>query len=515
MDPYATSAFLDSSCFSILYPLYHNSDFMNQLQPQAPLQHHHDHGANAPQRRAGASYRIGPTGQREILSKAVGIPRPLPISLATITQGVKRGSAGRANREPPSNSSFISRMYSAQIPNQSFPPNLLAQALDKEFNILQADDYFINDLFPTKLLPSGMSDETVIAELSKQNIWNEDRNCFRDTPSSLDESHLAAWLNSIGTTLGKAFGHEPLRLWSHRSCDTPPVGASSSIIRKPDLILLDKKHHDETQDPRHQMDWAFIRAIGEVTRSSSISKRMIDSINSKSYLMFLCQYNRRFAVALSFTGAEKESFRLTVTDREGQIHWTVGLGSNAARSRERSILFLRILLVLMFGRSMDIGLDPNIEIDYTGKCVAITVEGKRFEVVDLIYSLNSVVGRGTRIWMVMRDGVSYTLKDCWIQHERVHSEITILKKIKESKQFTGRVPTLFCGGDVQINGVVDSTHLYRHGLPGWWSKGQRIHRQLVCTPIGEPLSKYRSKKEFIKAICSVITSASLYSQRVW
>jgi hypothetical protein len=480
----------------------------------APIQHHH---ATPPNR--APSYRIGPTGQREILSNAVGIPRPLPASFLTASQAIKHGSAGQANREAPSiTSSFISRMYSAQIPNQSFPGNQLVNALKKEFKVLKADDYFINHLFPTKLLPLGMTDEAVIAELSKSHdgeptIWIEGKLRFRETPSALKESDLAGWLNNIGTTLAKAFKHKLLRLWSHRSCETPPIGASSSVQRKPDLILLDKKYYDEMQDPHKQIDWAFIRAVAEVTQSPSHSKRMTDSINAKSYLMFLCQYNRRFVVALSFTSAAEESFRLTVTDREGQIHWTVGL--NAARSKERAILFLRILVVLMFGSSMDVGLDPNIEIDHLGKCVAITLQEKRFLVMDLIYSLDSVVGRGTRIWIVKHDGVTYTLKDCWIQHERVHSEVSMLEKVRKDKQLTGRVPTLFCGGDVQINGAVDSTEQYRSGLPGWLSKGKRIHRQLVCSPIGEPLDKYHSKLEFIKAISSILLSTSLCTQRVW
>jgi protein kinase-like protein len=532
-DPYATSAFLDSSCFSILYPLYHNPEIMNNQQHLNPL---YPAAATAP--REAGSYRIGPTHQRDILSNAVGIPRQLPISFATAAQasaqaakasaqasiqaqGVKRGSAGRTNRsklEAPINSSFISRMYSAQVPNQCFPANLLVNALEKELKILNADDYFINHLFPMKLMPLGMTDETVIAKLSishegEPSIWNEARHCFRSTPSSLKEDNLAGWLNSIGTTLEKAFKCDLLRLWSHRSCETPPIGASSSVKRKPDLILLDKKYHDELQGhPHQQIDWAFIRAIAEVTSSSHISKRMTDSINAKAYLMFLCQYNRRFVVALSFTSAPEESFRLTVTDREGQIYWTVGL--NVARGKERSILFLRILVVLMFGSSADIGLDPNVEIDHNGKCVAITVEGKRFEVLDLIYGLNSVVGRGTRIWAVMQGGVRYTLKDCWIQHERVHSEISILRKITDDKKFTGRVPSLFCGGDVQINGTVDNTERYRSDFPGWSSEGQRVHRRLVCSPIGEPLTNYRSKQEFLKAIISIINSASLCSQRV-
>ena len=50
----------------------------------------------------------------------------------------------------------------------------------------------------------------------------------------------------------------------------------------------------------------------------------------------------------------------------------------------------------------------------------------------------------------------------------------MLKKIRSIKGLAGRVPTLFCGGDVQIDGVVDSTELYQAGLPGWLAKCQRV-----------------------------------------
>ncbi|KAF8800195.1 hypothetical protein BYT27DRAFT_7263094 [Phlegmacium glaucopus] len=79
----------------------------------------------------------------------------------------------------------------------------------------------------------------------------------------------------------------------------------------------------------------------------------------------------------------------------------------------------------MFRTLADIGLDPNIKIDSTGKCVAITIEDKHFEVAGLLYSLNSVVGCGTWIWVVTYGGVYYILKDSWIQHEHVDSEISM------------------------------------------------------------------------------------------
>jgi hypothetical protein len=510
-DPYATSAFLDSSCFSVLYPLYHNPDIMINQQSTYPTPQHH-----APRPTSVAPHRIGPTLQREILSKAVGVPNALTAALVAAARG---GTTGQARKAPSIKSSFISRIYSAQIPNQSFPAKHLVNALGRELkeHIIKGDDYFVDQLFPTESLPLGVNDQEMITELSKPHdgkpsIWNKEKHRFRDTP--LKEGELADWLNTIGTILGKAFKREALRLWSHLACDTPPFGASPTVKRKPDLVLLDKKHYDDLQKSNSkQIDWAFIRAIAEVSRSSSISPLMIHTINAKTYLMFLCQYNRRFVVALSFTDAKDESFRLTVTDREGQVQWTVGL--SAARSKEHAKLFLRILVFLMFGTPANIGLDPNIEIDHTGRCVAITLRQKRFEVVGLVYSLDSVVGRGTRVWVVTHDGVKYTLKDCWIQLERVGSEVSMLEKTKKDGKLDGRVPTLFCGGDVQIDNKDDSTVSYRSGLPNWSPRSQRIHRQLVCTPIGEPLTRYRSKQEFINAISSIITSASLCSQRVW
>ena len=466
---------------------------MNRQQTPypTPIQQH-----CAPPSKRVAPHHIGPTGQRAILLNAIGI---LPLPLLVAAQAQTQGEIAQDDVSSRNDLSFISRMYSAQIPNQAFPQNQLVPALVRELkhNTIPADDYFINHLFPAKLMPHGMQDEAIMAELSKEHdgkpsIWNEEEQCFRDTLYSLKEEQLANWLNNVGNTLGDAFGHSPLRLWSHISCDTPPVGASAYISRKPDLILLDKDYHNVLSNPNEKVDWAFIRAIAEVTRSKSVSQWVIDTINAKTYLMFLCQYNRRFVVALSFTGVKDQSFRLTVTDREGEVQWTTGL--IGARSKEHSTLFLRVLVVLMFGTSANIGLDPNIEIDRNGKCVAFTVEKKRFTVVDLIYSLDSVVGRGTRVWTVMHGGVKYVLKDCWIQHERVDSEIIMLKKMKMGEKLNGRVPALVCGGDVQIDNITDSTERYRSGMPGWSKMGQRVHRQLVCTPIGEPLSDYRSKQ---------------------
>jgi len=67
-----------------------------------------------------------------------------------------------------------------------------------------------------------------------------------------------------------------------------------------------------------------------------------------------------------------------------------------------------------------------------------------------------------------------------------------------------KVPTFIAGGDVMIDGVIDSTSIYRgSGLLGR-PHNQRTHRRILTTPIGEPLTNFRSKTEFIMSMITVV-----------
>ena len=96
--------------------------------------------------------------------------------------------------------------------------------------------------------------------------------------------------------MGSVHGISSTRIWSQRSKNTPLVG--SNILRKPDLILIDKSYDAHLRTNYDiDADWFFIKAIAEVTAEKRTPLRMIDTINAKSYLMFQCQVNRRFVVA--------------------------------------------------------------------------------------------------------------------------------------------------------------------------------------------------------------------------
>ena len=281
----------------------------------------------------------------------------------------------------------------------------------------------------------------------------------------------------------------------------PPV--DPSIQQKLDVVLLDRSYYDSiSQKTSPGTKWVFIKALAEVHQTPDA--KLTDMIGVKSYLTFLCQPHRRFTISLSFLNAEKGQFSITVTDHAGQIR--INKIHLIGSSIENSLLLLSTLVFLMFGSPEDIGLDPSFEINpFNGQVIAIECENRRFEVVKRIHALQSLFGRGTQVWIVTHNGIKYIMKDSWVREDRIHNEVENLCRMKDHKELEDRVPTLICGGDVVINGVKDSTRRYRSARCA-----HRIHRRIVTSPVGEPITAFKSKKEFIKVMISIIESKAIY-----
>lgn len=174
-------------------------------------------------------------------------------------------------------------------------------------------------------------------------------------------------------------------------------------------------------------------------------------------------------------------------------------------SAENSLQLLSILAFLFFGSPKDIGLDSNFQIDpVNGQVVAIECGLRRFEVVKRVHALQSPFGRGTQVWIVSHEGVKYILKDSWVRENWIYDEVAHLSKIKHYKKLEDRVPTLICSGDVVIHCLRDSTRRYRsaHCLAG----PHLVHCRIFTSPVGEPITSFRSKKEFIGIMMNIITS---------
>ena len=166
----------------------------------------------------------------------------------------------------------------------------------------------------------------------------------------------------------------------------------------------------------------------------------------------------------------------------------------------------------MFGNDADIGLDPSVIVGQGGRVNKFLVDNQWFIAKRLIHSVETLLGRATKVWIVFADGKPdelYILKDSWIQESHVDSEVSFLRLISESKMtnFKGRVPELICGGDITIQNYSDNTGRYRVDLAGY-PYSQRVHRRIVTSTIGEPLTSFQSKKEFLNIFISLLESKS-------
>jgi len=388
------------------------------------------------------------------------------------------------------------------LPGRSIPIAQLNAALRKELagNTFNSHSNLLEQLLPHERLPFPV-DEDLLKKLSAPigthpPIWNELESsfCQLQPPMDFGEAAVCNWLNNIGKTMGLVFGRQCERLWWSGSCGEPLVDCS--IHRKLDVILLDRNYHDRVlQKILPGPQWAFVTALAVVHRRPI--EELADSI--KSYLTFLCQPHRRFTISLSFIDTKTGQFSITVTDRVGQVH--INPIDLMQPSIDNGLFLLRILAFLMFGHLEDIGLDPHFEIDLNGQVVAIECENRRFEVLERIHALPSLFGRGTQVWIVTHKGIKYVMKDSWVREDGLHNEVAHLRRMASHEELKGRVPTLICGGDVVINGINDSTNRYRSGRCF-----HRIHRRIVTFPIGESIMSFKSKREFIRVMMSIIES---------
>jgi protein kinase-like protein len=415
---------------------------------------------------------------------------PLPESHIASSSGIAstpilyRMSAKR----PPGDQSFISAPQLESCLNKDLHGNI----------IVTLPTFFLDDLWPASNLPCPLN-EKIFNMLALNEAWDNIHDCFVTPPSSITEHCMAEWLNKLGGLIGVYTGSslERKRSWSAITHTRSPDGAS--INRKPDLILVDRLFVDKPPDstPSPHISWTHIHAFAEVTRSYPFPKRITTTINDKSYLLFISQHDRRFVPALSFNGLGL--FALTLTDRQGQISTPP---MPFLHGKANAFMFMKILTFLMYGPVHNAGRDTTMELQPSGHVKSISVNRHWYTVVYLIYSLQSMIGRGTTVWLVSRNGRYYILKDSWIQNSRVESEIAFLQKLKDDPMLKNRVPDLIEGEDICVGGAVDSTGRYREHIGGMHDS--RGHRRLVMTPIGKQITTFESKSEFINAIIDVI-----------
>ena len=407
------------------------------------------------------------------------------------------GGIGPATSSGIKSTPIVQRMSTGRLADDRQPitTSVLSIMLEKELardrHILRSCT-FLDPLFPAEKLPFPV-DNLLLDQLTESKTWDPHQNCFTTKPT-YDEPGMATWLNHLGDKMGEAFSKTPLRRWYHDFCNQPPDG--SPIVRKPDLALMDPACMQE--GVKLKKSWGKILALGEVTSSKKSPKRMSETVDAKSYILFCTQDDRRFAIALSFNGTGY--FSLTVTDCQGQLRTG---DCSLLEGKDNALTILKILAMLMFGSFADIGLDPTMIRGPLDTVQSFFVNNHRYAVVKRIYAVHALLGRGTKVYLVCRDSKFFIIKDSWVQPHRSESEVKQLEAIKAHAGNLNCIPTLVEHEDVKVHSEIDSTRRYRETV-GLGTDLHWIHRRLVLTPVGEPIFGAQSKVEFLTVILDVI-----------
>ena len=219
--------------------------------------------------------------------------------------------------------------------------------------------------------------------------------------------------------------------------------------------------------------------------------------------MFYAQSFRKFVLGLGFIRPTREaslSFFVVLVDRAGVVY------TNTSRVDGYSGLELaRILFGLAYARHKTLGVDDKMTIDHpVGKVTSITVDGQEFHVVAEIHSSPSLFSRGTRVFVV-RDthGALHILKDSWVLVSQNVPESDFVKKIsKTAEGLDNERFKRLCPKVIAADNFLDSTDTPRGRLAK--KSCTRIHRRIVTGPIGDPLTSFRSRQEFVQVILDTV-----------
>ncbi|KAF8157510.1 hypothetical protein BJ912DRAFT_859288 [Pholiota molesta] len=143
----------------------------------------------------------------------------------------------------------------------------------------------------------------------------------------------------------------------------------------------------------------------------------------------------------------------------------------------------------------------------SGNVTKVKVQDREFDVVKHIYASLVLFGRGTHVFLVKdKDGQYHILKDAWLLVDHGISEITVLSDINsvleadssdDAKAYRSMHARFIVGEELG-----DSTDARRGKLTP--KPPSRVHRRVVTGPVGDPLTSFRSREEFIKVLLDCV-----------
>ncbi|KAG2047668.1 hypothetical protein BDR06DRAFT_1013678 [Suillus hirtellus] len=133
----------------------------------------------------------------------------------------------------------------------------------------------------------------------------------------------------------------------------------------------------------------------------------------------------------------------------------------------------------------------------------IQVNENMYDILDLIFSTQGLVGRGTVCYLARKDEEEYIVKDHWV----LGSKSEVLNEIYMMEKMDGihGVPRLVKYWLVEMEpGKVDETVKYHQKVPHSIKGTSRTHVCLVLKPYTRPLYEFHSCAEFLTLILDII-----------
>lgn len=411
-------------------------------------------------------------------------------------------------------------------------------------------------VFPDKVLPVPFNELEADSDGQLQECWDEAQEKFLHFPANnMVEHAVQDWLNHLRHTLGVVHGliqegpnskdsEEPNlkefagtytaedvderrpvadsndaginngaerkgfvikgaadRSFSMVSHNKGPTGGYR--LCKPDIILMNRNTRHFLKDGQLRPRWHHVEAIVEVS-SSAPRTSILQQILEKAALMFEAQPFRRFVIGLALRGTgDNVEFCFVLVDRAG-----VCVTEWYKISGYEGISLARIVFALSYTSPEVLGVDTSMTIDpFSGDITKIKCQGREFRVVKHIHSSLVLVGRGTHVFLVQDEDKNFhILKDAWILTSHGISEINTLSLIsdalrKDSSSLSLMHPRFIVGEEMD-----DSTNTRRGKLV--MKPPERVHRRVVTGPVGDPLTSFRSRIEFVKVLLDCVNCKS-------
>ena len=348
-----------------------------------------------------------------------------------------------------------------------------------------------------------------------------------------NENQMAQWMNRIGelieeqvpqvrnyVTIEGIQSMLPKRRWTAVAAGKPlPASSPYSLKRKPDVALL-SVIDGESMSLTETDAWTKVNALCETSATNLSGNTTIeDTLEQKSYIMFMEQDDRLFNPTLFFSG---NSFGLRVFDRTGLRCFVATLEASSSPKH-----ILRILGCMFFGRPATIGYDETIRSE-GGSAKEIHHDKEWWTVGRELHKSESFVGRSTKCWTVSReDGgggrKTLVLKDTWASASHAETEPKILRRIRDENINQGRsLPRFHSWSQVGVpitNNKVDdagrpimitdsTSRRSRHdsSISGQAHSNQspRVHCRLLFGPVAYPLSCFINLKDLVGIFFDVV-----------